>query len=113
MRRMRAVDRKILMVCTRERAAACALPRVQKVDISTSTALTDLIFGVASVAWIQAIHATPKMRSVRAVEVDISTFCTRQVHAHAIRPASDLQTRAYQHDDRAKGPGHIDAMNKH
>ena len=36
-----------------------------------------LIFGVESVAWIQAIHATPKMRSVRAVEVEISTFCTR------------------------------------
>ena len=63
-----------------KRGLACTW-RVQKVDISPSTARTDLIFGVASIAWIQAIDAAPKMRSVCAVEGEISTFCTHQVHA--------------------------------
>ena len=77
---LQAAERVGVQMWACKRGLACTW-RVQKVDISPSTARTDLIFGAASIAWIQAIDAAPKMRSVRAVEGEISTFCTRQVHA--------------------------------
>ena len=60
--------------CTHTRARVTYVtkdPAVQKVDISPSTARTDLIFGAESIAWIQAIDFAPNMRSVRAVEDEI------------------------------------------
>ena len=51
---------------------------MQNVDISPATARTDLILGAELISWIQEIDSAPKMRSVRAVEGEISTFCTRE-----------------------------------